>query len=78
MIFMVEGKNMNWEKAEKCEHKNVYPNYHVLLPCTCGKATEYHCKDCGVFFSYCGCHEQDGMSGWSAKQWKNFYKKKNK
>ena len=55
-----------WEKAEKCKHENLFENYDVGISCwtpMCS-ATEYHCRDCGVYFTECACHSSDGMSGW--------------
>jgi len=54
---------MDWDKVEKCKHKNVHENYLASLGCACG-GCEYHCKDCGVFFSVCDCGEASGVSGY--------------
>ena len=67
--------NKFWDKVEKCEHKNEYPNYCVDVPCTCGSATEIHCKDCGVYLTVlCRCGEQVGMSGWPYARWRKYYR----
>ncbi len=57
---------MDWVKINKCKHKNTYSNYSASLSCEC-KATEYRCKDCGIYFNDCRCGEVVGVSGWSQK-----------
>lgn len=66
--------NSFWDKAEKCKHKNVYPDYAVTCCETlfCGGA-EYHCKDCGVYFTTCRCGCNVGMSGWPRSRWRKHY-----
>lgn len=70
-----------WDKVLKCEHKNLYPDYYEGWSCSGAghvgcMASEYHCKDCGVYFSECGCHTDEGMSGWPWRRWRNLWKKK--
>ena len=60
---------IDWEVANNCKHTDVYENYGEPLGCLCG-GYEYHCKDCGVYFSECSCGEATGMSGWPIKRWK--------
>lgn len=55
------------DEASKCIHENVYPDYMVTLGCICG-GTEYHCKNCGIYFSVCRCGEMEGISGWPWKR----------
>lgn len=61
-----------WLKASKCEHRNIYPEYGVLI-CSVCDGHEYHCKDCNVYFSDCRCGNNAGMSGWSSKRYKNWH-----
>ena len=69
---------MDWNKVEKCKHKNLSPNY--LDPIYCGtpycEGDEVHCLDCGVFISTCGCGSWNGTSGWPNKRWNKLYKRK--
>lgn len=66
---------MNWDKAAKCEHKNLYENYAEMACNICG-GYEYHCRDCGIYFTDCRCGDNRGMSGWPLKRWKTYYKKR--
>jgi len=52
------------EAVTECRHANTYPDYAVPLGCMCG-AMEYHCRDCGRYFTDCRCGEEAGESGWS-------------
>ena len=63
-----------WDKVENCAHDS-YPHYGVVLGCECG-AYEYHCCKCGVYYTDCRCGEQYGLSGWSYKRWRSYYKRK--
>ena len=67
-----------WDKAEDCQHENLSENYFVGLYCETPYCygQEYHCLDCGVYLSSCGCGYNRGESGWSAKRWKNHEKRK--
>jgi|WetSurMetagenome_2_1015567.scaffolds.fasta_scaffold03175_14 hypothetical protein len=68
-----------WKKVIKCDHK-WSPRYNSDIACfTLGCfATEKHCLKCGVYEYYCQCGDVgSGLSGWSDKRWKNFYKNKN-
>ena len=71
---------MFWKRVLECSHRNPSPNYAVSLPCHCAQfgmgATEYHCLDCGVYFTKDPCFEQDGLSGWPAKRRNAFWKKR--
>ena len=60
-----------WDKVEKCNHKNISPNYCVAIYCatpSC-RGFEGHCLDCGVYISSCRCGSNNGFSGWSDKRW---------
>jgi len=72
--------NKFWDKVLKCEHKNTSKNYCEVVYCGTPycSGSEYHCLDCGVYFSECRCGAGNGMSGWSAKRWNNLNKKKKK
>lgn len=59
---------IDWIKAMTCKHENI-TDYCVRACGICG-GSEYHCKDCGVFFTDCKCGSNSGMSGWPAKKWK--------
>lgn len=64
-----------WDKAEKCKHENISDSYCQNSSCMtpyCGGAYEWHCLDCGVYFSECDCHSSDGVSGWSSRRWKKY------
>jgi len=60
-----------WEKVEKCEHKNLNPNYFESISCDTPycHGSEEHCLDCGVYISKCGCGFNNGMSGWPERRW---------
>jgi len=62
--------NKFWKKVEKCEHKNLSPNYCEPLYCATPYCEGYetHCLDCGVFITHCGCGYENGMSGWPDKR----------
>jgi len=70
--------NKFWDKVDKCEHKNISPNYYQYVPCGTPYCSghEYHCLDCGVYISDCGCHCCAGFDGWSSKRRKNYRLKK--
>ena len=56
-----------WDKALKCEHKNLYPDYLEYINCSTPycSGSEVHCKSCGVFISSCKCMCNNWMDGWS-------------
>ena len=58
------------ERISRCEHKNLYPNYSVSIPCGTPYCSgeETHCRDCGGYISDCGCHYNTGISGWPQKR----------
>lgn len=55
-----------WDKVEKCNHENLSSDYLQTFRCETPQCTgsEVHCLDCGVYLSDCGCHYNQGMSGW--------------
>jgi len=67
-----------WDKVEKCDHKNLSPDY--IEPVYCGtpycSGYEEHCLDCGVFITKCGCGFCNGMSGWPERRWRDIERKK--
>ena len=69
---------MNWKKVKKCKHTNLSPDYlgHIYCDTPYCEGSEYHCLDCGVFISKCGCGSNNGRSGWPNKRWNKLYKKK--
>jgi hypothetical protein len=67
-----------WDKAVKCKHENLSPDYYEDIYCGtpyCG-GWEDHCLDCGVYITRCGCGCNNGMSGWSYKRWRKIERKK--
>ena len=63
--------NKFWDKVLKCKHENLSPSYCEHISCGtpyCG-GSEYHCLDCGIYISECGCGYNNGMSGWSNRRW---------
>jgi hypothetical protein len=63
-----------WDKVEKCNHENLSDYYKtVSCPTPYCYGYEYHCLDCGVYISKCGCGFNNGMSGWPQERWGNFY-----
>ena len=69
-----------WDRAKKCKHENISSNYNIYIPCSTQycEGSEFHCLDCGVYISECHCMAHNGMSGWSNKKWKTYYKKQQK
>jgi len=70
-----------WKKVNKCEHKNLSPDYCVMISCStpyCHGGAEVHCLDCGAYITECPCGANDGMSGWSEERHKNYVKKRSK
>jgi len=70
--------NEFWDKVERCEHKNLNPNYLEGGTCWtpyCGWWEE-HCLDCGVYITKCGCGFCNGMSGWPEQRWRSLRRKK--
>lgn len=69
----ISGERMTkfWEKAHKCSHENLSPDYLGCTTCSTPYCSivETHCLDCGVFISECGCGANNGMSGWSGRMW---------
>ena len=67
-----------WDRANKCSHINLSPDYYIDL--TCGtpycSGEETHCLDCGGYIQKCGCGYLTGMSGWSWSRYKKFVKKR--
>jgi hypothetical protein len=64
-----------WEKVDKCDHKNMSPDYLGGVYCDtpyCG-GWEERCLDCGVYITKCGCGCNNGMSGWPEKRWRKQY-----
>ena len=61
-----------WDKVYACEHKNLSPNYSEYIYCGTPycSGSEEHCLDCGAYIQECGCGYNNGMSGWSHKQYK--------
>ena len=70
--------NKFWDKVRDCKHENTYDCYHDSVYCSTPycSASEYHCKDCGVFITECGCGSSSGMSGWSSRRVDNYWKRK--
>ena len=66
-----------WEKVEKCQHKNFYPDYSKFVSCGTPYCSghEDHCKDCGAFIAECSCGYCDGISGWSNLRWNRHWRK---
>jgi hypothetical protein len=64
-----------WEKVEKCDHKNLSPDYCETLYCSTPYCNSYetHCLDCGVFITQCGCGCENGMSGWPDKRYRKLW-----
>lgn len=68
---------IDWHKVEKCPHNDV-TEHERLFSCGtpyCGGGSEYHCRDCGVFFTECACGFLNSMSGWSWRRWRSHDKK---
>lgn len=70
---------MNWIKVEKCNHENI-TDYTVWESCGteyCSGSHEYHCQDCGIYFTdNCPCGDSGiSLSGWPVRKWKNLVKK---
>lgn len=67
-----------WERVEACDHENLSPDYAVGFRCGTPycRGDEYHCLDCGVYITKCGCGYNDGMSGWSDGRWRTYRKKR--
>ena len=64
--MMVDGSSNFWKQAVKCRHENLY-GYDVGIACwgAAGcSASEYHCRDCGIYFTECACGTSNGLSGW--------------
>lgn len=58
-----------WDKVEKCEHElGEYSDGGACWTPYCSWS-EYRCKKCGVYVTSCGCHFEDGMSGWPRRRW---------
>jgi hypothetical protein len=69
-----------WDRVEKCNHE-YSPNYYYWIGCTtpyCDGGGEQHCLKCGVYIYSCQCRCEYGMSGWSHKRWKTYWKKRHK
>ena len=65
-----------WDKVNKCKHENESDYHEYLGCCTPGcHGSESRCLDCGVFITECRCGDWTGMSGWSNKRRKAYYKK---
>ncbi|MCK9371422.1 hypothetical protein M0R04_16020 [Candidatus Dojkabacteria bacterium] len=60
-------ENNFWVKVEQCNHENLSPFYLSGGRCDTPYCTvyEYHCLDCGVYISECGCGTNCGLDGWS-------------
>lgn len=74
-MMVYDGESDFWKRAVKCKHENLF-GYAVGIACWGAvgcSATEYHCRDCGVYFMECACRSSEGMSGWpwqrSKKRW---------
>lgn len=59
-----------WDKVEKCNHKNISPNYLDGGQCETSYCewSEDHCLDCGVYITKCGCGYCNRMDGWPWKK----------
>ena len=70
--------NKFWDKVEKCDHKNLEPNYYKNVPCGTPYCygRETHCLDCGVYITECGCGFNNGMSGWPDRRHRRLWRKK--
>lgn len=68
-----------WERVKKCKHNNISPNYLEDAGCCMSDmgshSAEYHCLDCGVYISECGCGCSTGLSGWPKKRWDNLVRR---
>ena len=67
-----------WDKVEKCEHKNLSPDYCAYVRCSTPycRGDEFHCLNCGAYITECGCHSCDGISGWPNSRWIKHQRKK--
>lgn len=54
------------DRAATCDHSEIFPNYLAFSRCATPycEIEEVHCRRCGAFVSTCGCHSNDGFSGW--------------
>ena len=62
-----------WERALECEHKDEDLTDHMVYiscPTPYCSGYEVHCRKCGAFITSCGCHFNDGVSGWPIARWK--------
>lgn len=61
-----------------CPHTKVYPDYCHTYKCDTPycMVTETHCIECGYFIAKCGCHSNEGISGWSTNRWRKHERKK--
>jgi hypothetical protein len=70
--------NKFWDKVYVCKHENKSPFY--LGGGSCGtpycSIYEYHCLDCGVYISECGCGSNNGLDGWSSRRRMNWERKR--
>jgi len=61
---------MDWNRVASCKHENTYPDYGIPLHCPC-HSYEFHCKDCGAYFTNCRCGVEVGESGWPVMRWRH-------
>jgi len=60
-----------------CNHENKSGNYFEEWHCETPycQVFEWHCLDCGVYVTECGCGYNNGMSGWSRHRRQSFRRK---
>lgn len=58
------------DQAAACDHSVISPTYLETVLCETPYCTveEIHCLLCNAFISKCGCHYNDGFSGWPMKR----------
>ena len=64
------GIKFNAKKAKTCKHENI-TNYGRWGACGteyCGGWHEYHCRDCGAYFTSCSCMSNECLDSISSRQ----------
>jgi hypothetical protein len=59
-------------RVSKCDHTELSEHYLIVVGCGTPycEVVETHCLACGAYISECGCHVNDGFSGWPWKRHK--------